>query len=243
MMGFISGDLRPLKFQKQEHEKLFALEALEEYLEKNFAFHQMSFQPGFSDLRSFQWAGATVVPQYTYIINLSDFSEENYTKSLKEVLRTAKHSGLEVGRCGIEELVGLQQISYERHSRRTPVPADKLIKLLNALSSARLLDIKCIRNKNGDVISAMTLLRMNENSFFYVTGTRASAEKGASHLLYHEILKSEKELGKCSVDFCGANTPSINLFKSAFGPRLALYFKVWKANNFPTRIAAQFKKL
>lgn len=235
--------LEDSKFQKQEHEKLSALRVLEEYLEKNFAFHQMFFQPGFSDLRSFQWAGATVVPQYTYIINLSDFSEENCTKSLREVLRAAEQSGLVAGKCTIEDLVALQQISYERHYRRTPVSADNLIKLLNALNSAGLLDIKCVRNRDGNVVSAMAWLRMNANSFLYVTGTNAEAEKGASHLLYHEILKSEKETGKSSVDFCGANTPTINLFKSAFGPRLELYFRVWKANRFISRFASLVKKI
>jgi hypothetical protein len=236
-------NLEDSKSQKQEQEKLSASHALEEFLEKNFAFHQTVFQPGFSDLRAFQWAGATVVPQYTYIISLPDFSEENYTKSLKEVLRAAEQSGLAVGKCSVEELVGLQQISYERHYRRTPVPADRLIRLLNALNSAGLLDIKCMKNRNDNVISALAWLRMNENSFFYVTGTNAEAEKGASHLLYHEILKSEKGAEKCSIDFCGANTPTINLFKSAFGPELRVYFRVWKANRFISRLASIVKKI
>ena len=89
----------------------------------------------------------------------------------------------------------------------------------------------------------MALLRTNLNTFFYVAGTDAAAEKGASHLLYHEILKSEKEKGICSVDFCGANTPSINLFKSAFGPRLEIYFRVWRANRLPTRLVSLVKKI
>jgi hypothetical protein len=236
-------NLEESKFQKQEQEQLSALEALEKHLEKNFSFHQMSFPPEYYDLRAFQWSGANVVPQYTYIVDLSNFSEENYTKSLKEVLRSAQQSGLSAGACGVEELVAMQQISYERHSRRPPVAADKLNNLLGALRMAGILEINCIRNKNGKVISALAWLRVNANSFFYVTGTDAEAEKGASHLLYHEILKSEKEKGGCSVDFCGANTATINLFKSAFGPRLEVYFRVWRANRFITRFASLAKKI
>lgn len=234
--------LEDSKFQKQEHEKLSALQALEEYLENNFSFHQISLPPSFFDIRSFQWSGARVVPQYTYIVDLLTFSTENYTKSLKEILRSAENSGLSAGACSVSELVALQQISYERHSRQPPVLPDKLNGLLNALHSAGLLDIKCVRNRNGNAVAALSWLRMNLDSFFYVAGTDAEAEKGASHFLYHEILKTEKELGKRSVDFCGANTPSINLFKSAFGPRLEIYFKIWRANRLMTRVASLFKK-
>jgi Acetyltransferase (GNAT) domain len=235
--------LEDSKFQKQEHERLSVLRTLEEYLEKNFSFHQMAFSPCLQDIRSFQWSGASVVPQYTYVIDLKNSFEENYTKSLREVLRSVEQSGLRVGICSVEDLVTLQQVSYERHSRRPPVPADKLISLLRALFSAGLLDIKCVRNKEGSIISALAWLRMNANSFFFVTGTDAGAENGASHLLYHEILKSEKDAGKSSVDFCGANTPTINLFKSAFGPKLEVYFKIWRANNLTTSIAARFKRV
>jgi len=236
-------DLEESKLPKQEHEQLSALESLEKHLEKKFSFHQMSFPPGFYDIRSFQWSRANVVPQYTYIVDLVSFSEENYTKSLKEVLRSAQQSGLTAGVCEIEELIALQHISYERHSRKPPVAGDKLSKLLNALSSAGLLGIRCIRNRNGEVVSALGWLHTNASSFFFVTGTDAEAEKGASHFLYHEILKSEKEKGSCSVDFCGANTPTINHFKSAFGPRLEIYFKVWRANRFLARFASLARKI
>lgn len=235
-------NLEDSKFQKQEHEKLSVLRALEKYLEANFAFHQISLQPGFTDIRSFQWSGAKVVPQYTYIVDLLTLSEENYTKSLKEILRSAENSGLSAGACSVEDLVALHQISYERHSRQPPVLPDKLNGLLTALQSSGLLDIKCVRNKRGNAVAAMSWLRMNFDSFFYVAGTDAEAEKGTSHFLYHEILKTEKELGKRSVDFCGANTPSINLFKSAFGPRLEIYFKIWRANRLMARVASLFKK-
>jgi hypothetical protein len=229
--------------QKQEYDRLLALQALEGYLEKNFSFHQIVFQPGFSDIRSFQWAGAEVVPQFTYIIDLADFSENNYSKSLKEVLRSAEHSGLSASTCSIDELVTLQRISYERHSRRPPVSSDTLNTLLSALHSAGLLDIRCVRNRSGDLVAAMSWLKTGSSSFFYAAGTDAEAEKGASHLLYHEILMSEKKKGNSFVDFCGANTPTINLFKSAFGPRLQVYFKIWRANKRATRLVALFRRV
>ncbi len=233
--------LEDSKFQKQEFERLSALQVLEEYLEKKFSIHQMVLPPVSFDVRPFQWAGARVIPQYTYIVDLADFSEGNYTKSLKELLRSAEHSGLIAGTCGVEELTALQQISYERHSRRAPVPGNKLNNLLNALKSAGLLDIKCVRNGDGEIISGLALLRAEKSTFLFASGNNIEGDKGGASFLIHEVLKNEKSLGHRSVDFCGANTPTINLFKSAFGPRLELYFRVWKANRFTSRVASLIK--
>ena len=234
------------KNQKQEYEKLLSLQVLEEYLEKNFSFHQMVFQPGFADIRAFQWAGAKIIPQYTYVVDIHKFSEDNYTKSLKEVLRTAEHSGLHRGKCSIEELTVLQQLSYERHGRTPPVPTEKLNRVLNKLDSAGLLEITCVRSGSDEILAGLAALQTETGSYFYVSGIRlgrTEGEKGASHFLYHEILKSEKQSGRSFVDFCGANTPSINLFKSAFGPRLDVYFRVWRANRPLTRLASAVKKI
>ncbi len=231
------------KIQKQEYEKLIALQVLEQFMEKNFSFHQMVFQPGFEDVRAFRWAGARVIPQYTYVVDMEAFSEENYTKSLKEVLRAAERSGLKCAKCGVEELIALQRLSYERHGRSAPVSSDRLRQLMSKLSSAGLLEINCVRSDGGDVLAALARLQTDTASYFYVSGTNAEGEKGASHLLYDEILKLEKKAGRTFVDFCGANTPSINLFKSAFGPRLEIHFRIWRANRLGTRLASLLKKI
>lgn len=231
------------KAQKQEYERLLALEVLESYLAKNFSFYQMVFPPGFADVRSFQWAGASVIPQYTYVVDMGDYSEGNYTKSLREVLRTAERSGLRSATCSIEELTALQQLSYKRHGRSAPVPAQKLNRLLHAFDAAGMLKITCVKNPQGKILAGMARLIWENGTYFYVSGTDAGGEKGASHFLYHEILKSEADAGASFVDFCGANTPSINLFKSSFGPRLETHFRVWRANRLITRLASLFKKI
>ncbi len=229
--------------QKQEFDRLMTLEALEDFLRRNYSFYQLTFRPGFMDTRAFQWAGATVVPQYTYIMDLETFSEENYTKSLREVLRSADRSGLTAGACSVTELVALQQLSYERHGRRPPVSQDKLAGLLSSLDAAGLLSTMCVRTRDGKIIAGTTSLKTEEGLYLFVAGTDAGAGKGASHLLYHEILSAGKKAGRRFVDFVGANTPSINLFKSSFGPRLEVYFHIWRANSAAARLAAFIKKV
>ena len=231
------------KVQKQEYDRLTALQVLEEYLRKHFSFYQLVFQPGLIDIRPFQWAGAAVVPQYTYIVDLDTFSPDNYTKSLKEVLRSAEHTGLSEGKCSVAELISLNVLSYERHGRKPPVSQDALSRLMNRLNGAGLLQITCVKNKSGEIIAGLATLRTSRGSYFYVSGTNAQAEKGASHLLYDRVLVAEKEAGRSFVDFVGANTPTINLFKSAFGPRLETYFKVRRTNSFPARLASLVKKI
>ncbi len=228
--------------QKQEYEKLLSLQALEEFLERNFAFHQIVFPPIMTDIRAFQWAGAKVEPQYTYKVNLSTFSEERYTKSLIKELRSAKESGLTAQKCGIDELAALQKSSYGRHGRTPPIPTETLKVLLEKLDTSGLLKTTGAKDRSGRLLSAIAALRAGKDSYLFVGGMEAGGAGGASHLLYHEILKSEKENGMASVDFCGANTPSINLFKSAFGPELQVYFRIMKANSAITRLALLLKK-
>ncbi len=235
--------LEDSKIQKQEYDRLMALQVFEEYLRENFGFYQLVFQPGVVDIRPFQWAGATVVPQYTYILNLETFSRDNYTKSLREVLRSAERAGLTEGKCSVGELISLNTLSYERHGRRPPVANGALNSILLKLEEAGLLGLTCVKNRDGEIIAGLASLRMRSGSYLYVSGTDARAEKGASHLLYDCMLASEKEAGRSFVDFVGANTPTINLFKSSFGPRLETYFKVWRANSFTARVGARIKNI
>ncbi len=231
------------KNQKQEYERLLALQAVEEYLRRNYSFYQMVFPPGHPDIRAFQWAGAGVVPQYTYLLDLRTFSEENYTKSLREVLRAAANLGLTADRCSVSELISLNRLSYERHGRRPPVDQATLGSLLQKLDESGMLSIECVKNRNGEVVTGMASLGSARGSYFYVNGTDAQAEKGASHFLFNEILMGAKKSGLSFVDFVGANTPTINLFKSSFGPRLDTYFRVWKANSLPAKLATLVKKI
>ena len=231
------------KAQKQEYDRLMSLQALEEFLRREYGFYQMVFQPGFMDVRAFQWAGAGIMPQYTYVVDLQTFSEENYTKSLREVLRSAERAGLTTGKCAADELVSLNVLSYERHGRRPPVPMDLLTHLLASVEKTGMLDVTCVRNRDGVIIAGMASLKTPRGLFFYLSGTDARAEKGASHLLYHELLSSGRVNGLSFVDFVGANTPTINLFKSSFGPRLETNFRVWRANSLVTRLASLVKKI
>lgn len=231
------------KNQKQEYDRLMVLQHLEEYLRNNSRFYQLIFPPGLTDVRPFIWAGATVIPQYTYVVDLTEFSDENYTKSLREVLRSAERAGLSGAECTCDDLIALNQLSYERHGRKPPVRQVELGGLLGRLERSGLLQARCVKNKAGEITAAMASLKTERGSFLYVAGTNAQAEKGASHLLYHEILAAEKKAGRLFVDFVGANTPTINMFKSAFGPRLEVYFRIWRANGVVARLASVVKKV
>jgi hypothetical protein len=114
---------------------------------------------------------------------------------------------------------------------------------MHILNSAGLLEVTCVRSSGGEVLAGLARLQTETASYFYVSGTNAEGEKGSSHLLYDEILKTEKRAGRAFVDFCGANTPSINLFKSAFGPRLEIHFRIWRANRLGARLASLLKRI
>ncbi len=237
---------RPLgdsKSQKQEYDKLMALQLFEEFLHREYAFYQLVFQPGTKDIRAFQWAGAHVVPQYTYVVYLEEFTEENYTRSLRRVLKSAESEELTVGECAVEDLLSFTEKSYGRHGRKPPVAQEKLGGLLGRLDRAGLLQKKCARNRNGDIVAGIASLRGARGLYMYAGGTDAEAEKGATHFLYNEILNSEKKSGRAFVDFVGANTPSISLFKSSFGPKLEIYFRVWRANGIAARLASAVKRV
>lgn len=231
------------KSQKQEYDKLMALQRFEEFLHREYAFYQIVFQPGLADIRPFQWAGARVIPQYTYVVYLDDFSEENYTRSLRRVLKSAESEGLTVGGCEAGDLISFTRMSYGRHARRPPVTQEELRGLLGRMDRAALLDTKCVRNRGGDIVAGIASLRGGRGLYMYAGGVDAEAEKGATHLLYHEILAAEKKSGLSFVDFVGANTPSINLFKSSFGPKLEIYFRVWRANGMAARLASVVKRV
>jgi len=226
------------KSQKREYEKLQSYQILSDYLISKYRFYQLSLPPCDLDVRPFQWSGAKILPQYTYVMETARFSENNYTKSLMEMLRYAIKANLQTSTCEIDELISLQMRSYKRHNRKPPVDASVITSLLTLLSNDLLLKIYAIRNSNGDLLAALATLEAKDSSYFFVSGTEVEIDRGSSHLLYHHVFKSAAAAGKNYVDLCGANTPSINIFKSSFGPSLKVFFRIRHANSWSSKIAS-----
>lgn len=226
------------KKQKKEFEKLQSYQVLSDYLEKQYGFYQVSLPPCDFDIRAFQWSGAQIMPQYTYIMDMAGFSKSQYTKSLVEELRYASKASLQTSTCEIDELVNLQIISYKRHNRKPPVNSLVMLSLLTLLRDDSLLKIYAIRNSRGDLLAALSTLEGVDSSYFFVSGTEVEFERGSSHLLYHHVFQTAANEGKRYVDLCGANTPSINIFKSSFGPSLKLFFRIRRANSWLAKVAS-----
>ncbi|MGC8653846.1 MAG: GNAT family N-acetyltransferase [Candidatus Kryptoniota bacterium] len=226
------------KSQKREYERLQSYQLLSNYLTKQYGFYQVNLPPSDLDIRPFQWSGAKVLPQYTYVMELPEFSEKKYTKSLLEVLHYAIKANLQPSTCEIDELISLQIKSYKRHNRRPPVDSSIMTSLLNLLHNDSLLKIYSVRNSSGDLLAALATLELKDASYFFVSGTEVENDRGSSHLLYHHVFKTAAIEGKNYVDLCGANTPSINIFKSSFGPSLKVFFRIQRANSWLAKIGS-----
>ncbi|MDD3802875.1 MAG: hypothetical protein PHW02_00620 [bacterium] len=177
------------------------------FLKRNFLFYSAPQSPGLTDSRHFEWSGSAVQPRYTYFIDDSKEIIDSADRMLKNRLVEDMREEND-----FEKIYELINKSYKGHP---PVKKKDYIVLMDGLKKSGM--IKCIFSKSAAVVF---LLDKDENTAY--TYNICGRDTGPL------ILTAVKDnlLNGFSVDFHGANTKRISLYKSMFNPQIRRYFNI-----------------
>jgi hypothetical protein len=194
-------------------------------------FHALRFQlhPGITDARTYIWRGWRVRPYYTYTAKISgaDAALENWSRRTRRTARSEREQFIvREDDEAAPQIASTYLQSLNRQQHRSPASQEDIIRLLNGLHErglARLFTITPARETEPS--GGLAMLVTGTNASYWLGG---SAPGSSMTVLVGAVLPVLYESGVRSVDYVGANTPSIAEFKRQFGGNLVTYFGVEK---------------
>lgn len=213
-------------------ERRKVLECMRGYLDRESpAICMLSLDQGISDALPFFWHGYKVVPQYTYMLDLSRPSDQirkNMSPVRRNDISKAFRDGVEVQQVSdmgvVRDLVlatfGRQQKQMDR------VGLDRIL-----FQFAKPENSFAFVAHRGDRPVAASFVIHDAQTAYYLLGGYKSDEKhhGAGASTVSEAIRHSQELGLKTFDFEGSVIPAIERYFRGFGGSLKPYYTVNKA--------------
>lgn len=192
------------------------------------------FSGNYNNFLSFKWAGFTIIPEDTFIIDLKnslEVIEANFKTSVRKNIRKAKNISIVVS----ED----PTILYSIYEKRTLELGNKILHSLHFWSSLyekiklnNAGEILIAKDQEGRIHAAICIVWDKKYAYF-LTG-RADGDlrtSGAMSMLFFEAIKRAKNRGLYFFDFTGTATASISKFKANFGGERINQFRLSKYNT------------
>ncbi len=203
-----------------------------------YSYAFLVHSPEFVDIRPFTWTGWTEAVRYTYLLDLTDPGRiwDLMERRVRTVLRKAE-STLELGGAIDPEHFGeLYERIYLDRGKKPPIRSATVREILGRLLEAGAADMRTVRDRSGEVISALVLVSDARTVYAWISGSLPGRNStGAFSLLFWDAV--QRYSGTCArLDMIGANIPSIAFFKKGFGGQLRPYYVTERYGSLFSRV-------
>jgi CelD/BcsL family acetyltransferase involved in cellulose biosynthesis len=228
--GFILDGPPGEKLSDQISRDHAVLGALTEYMMEHYPYINLASPPHLEDIRPFQQHGFTIIPRFTYVLNLRLSPEEHWERfdgSVRRQIKKAEREEFEIcDRLPVERAYELFEATFTRRGEKCPVP----FQLFECIArDDKLADYRQVFTAwaGGTLVSFVIILLFDKKIYYAVAASDPDYLcSGVSSLLIWEIIKQYAGTDWNHFDFVGANIPSIARFKENFNPRLQMYFQL-----------------
>lgn len=213
-------------------ERRKALECVTEYLEKeSAAICMLALERGISDALPFFWGGYKVVPNYTYLMDLTvplDQIRKKMSAIRRNDMSKGTRDGLVVNQTTDLAVVrDLVQATFARQNKFVDTGCLEAI-LFRYARPANSFAFTTYRNENP--ISTCFVVHDARTAYYLLGGYRATERHhGAGPLAVFAAIQHSQELGLKTFDFEGSMVPAIERYFRGFGGELTPYLTVNKA--------------
>ena len=226
---------RPIdeKAQKTIHNHLSITAKFDEYLRDNYDYWILDVPYSCKDVRSYLWKGATIEPQYSYVVSLKSKDDlyENYNQSVRKKIKRAKEQNTRITQSNDpRKLADLIIKSYKRHGIKPHISETHLNLFLTKVMTLEQAKLYYLEVNN--LITAGRLVIIDKSSGYDLLAGSDDQDGFGSTYLMSTIL--ERFAGKIETfDFLGANHPQIEQFKRGFGGELTQGFRITNKTKIP----------
>ena len=221
-----------------------ALESVIEYLaQQSAAIVMLPLDQQIVDALPFLWRGYKVIPNYTYLIDLSlslaDI-QKNMTSSQRNHIAKARKDLLTVEPTSDMHIVrDLVLATFDRQKKSLDRSTLEAI-LFRFANSSNSFAFTTYRGRNP--IATCFVVHDHRTAYNLLAGYRAEERHhGAGAMAVFEAIKHSQEIGLKTFDFEGSVIPAIEQYFRGFGGKLKSYFTV---NNawMPVEIVLKFMR-
>lgn len=217
-----------LKQRKAERRHNRFIEACLERIEADVspAYTRIKTDPGYDDLRAFQWNDFEVEPRYTYIVDLTSGPDELLDRFSSDARRNIRDGQgvefeIEVGRhTAVRAIVDQMRRRYEIQDRPYGVSQAYAVDLYEALPEGTVRPY--VYPVAGEFAGGILAVADDEAVYRWQGGVRPDVDVDIAindHLDWR-IMRDAMEDGLAEYDLVGAGTPRINRYKAKFNPEL-----------------------
>jgi hypothetical protein len=207
---------------------------LAEKAKNSLPYFRYCFHYNFVDAQPLIWAGFSVTPNYTYILNLESSSEtilENMEKTARNRIKRALKYNLEFCDATITDIVDLTFLTYARKGQQPPYSRQRYQEYWEGFS--KIGKIKAIIAKDhNELIAGGAIVYDTKSAYYLVGGVNQSRNfSGIGQLALWNLIEYSKSIGLENFDFEGSMNENIEQFFRHFGGRLTQRYTIYKNNT------------
>lgn len=201
------------------------------------------------DIRPFQWAGYSVTPKFTYVVDLEREEDEllaSFSGDLRRNIRDsddAPYSVTEGDSDGIRWIIEQVAARYETTGESYDVDPEYVIALYDELPDGYIRPYICTidGNRVGGILTVE-----DESTIYRWQGGFTPDEThdlAVNDVLDWQIIRQARVRGISRYDMVGAGVPRINEYKAKFGPELATHYRVTDGVPGIERLVGIYRRL
>ena len=212
------------------------LRDLKQRLGREPDYFSLKTTKGLQDSRPLSWAGFSVEPLYSYIIDIQGELEDiqkSFNKRIRQYIRKGqREEAFRVERGGKEDLLRVNQFIAERYADQGlshDVSDAYLLEVYRAFPDN--IDILTVYHEE-EILTGLILVRYRDTTAHWIGSPVPKAHANAANaLLYWGSITLAKEQGLSQCEVIGANLQNICQYKAKYNPRLDLYFSAVRRNS------------
>ncbi len=244
--GFVINERETKSSSKMTHKVHEISLELIKYLEKRFHSISISFNPYFTDIRSFTWRKYRSEVRYTYRTDIAelDNSFKHIDYSIRKQINKAKKQDFKIidgsSNSDIEELLRLEEMSFNRQGFTSPFHKTDSGLLIQSIVNDLDVSIYTMLLDELPVASRMEII---DNETIYDWRAGADPEyfnTGGNQLLLWRVMEEMNKKGLKQFDFGGANIKTIANYKAAYNFSLVPYYNISKITSKPVGLLINF---
>jgi len=222
---------------KLESYRYGVMEELLHFIEKEYQIINISFLPGFKDIRSFNQRDYSSTEKYTYLVDTENPDQlfEKFLPALRRQINKGEKLEYQIRKlAGREELslvFDLIESSYSRQSHSFRFERSQFYSFMENPALQKHLKTYSIWWEEKPV-AAIVLLVDGSTAYYWLAGVDPQYNNtGLNQVLMWQLIRKMKDMGITTFDFIGANTPSISKYKSGYNFKLVVYHQVTKESG------------
>ncbi len=225
-----------------KHKQVISLIA--EFMDKmNYPVISISFDRSIIDMQPFIWKDFKVIPNYTYILQLTKSIEDIWKRMSNEQrnhITKGEKDGIIVK--STDDYTIVRSLVLKTFARQDKVVNVSHINKVLFDFSNNSNSFAFVAIHNGDPIACNFCIHDNKTAYNLLAGYDSEKKHhGAGALCMWEAIKHSKQLGLPVFDLEGSMVPNIERYFRGFGGELTPYYRINKA-RLPLEMALKFFK-